>query len=322
MQIYSLIHLDNSRSGELAPQTAPIKPIAPWRPTRVGVGEYFHPIKHPKALLYGRFEFLRKIEALAPEVLKSLASVVRMHYEPLRREIDSFQLLTLKSENLRQNITEGKTSFLPLNTALQSWCDQFYLDADWVRDFALNTLYHWTGDTIIVKESHGWTLGGSIADEVLSESERAFSYSHSGWEMTYTTKNDFIRQMRADFESRLAGYVHTAEEKAKADGWKKTPALRKADKRSDVYRHVEWLVRWQIQQWETSRIADEYGLGKKRKTPQTDSAVATAKTRADERTRKSQSGYKSVHDAISKAAKLIELPLRRAKSTYAPPSAS
>ena len=323
MRIFSLTPPDQPDSAELAPLTAPINPESKWQPTRVGVGEYYHPIKHPKVALYGRFEFLRKIETLAPEVLDSLASAVRMHYEPLRHEMDSFQLLALRSESLRERIAAGQKSLLPLNAALQSWCEQFHLDANWVRDFALNTLYHWTGEVINVTEGHGWTFGGSRAEEVLSEAERTFSFSHRGWEMTYTTKNNFIRQIRADFERRLAGYVHTAEEKAKADGWKKTPALRKTAKESDVYRHIEWLVRWQVQQWEASRIADEYGgLGKKRKTARIDPAVAATKVRAEERTRKSQSSYKSVHDAISKAAKLIELPLRRANSTDAPPSAS
>ena len=321
MRIFSATPPDQPDSAELAPLTAPIKRVPKWQPTRVGVGEYYHPTKYPKVALYGRIYFLDKIEILAPEVLKSLASAVRMHYEPLRRDFDPFEFLTLRSEGLRRRIAEGQAELLPLRDSLQLWCEQFHLDADWVRDIALNTLYHWTGEVITVGESHGWSIGASHGEEPLNDGERAFSYSHRGWEMTYTTKNNFIRQIRADFENRLNGYLRSAEEKAKNEGWKKTPALRKTGKQADVYRHVEWLVRWQVQQWETSRIAAEYGLGKKRKTTKPTAATA-AITNAEEKTRKSQSAYKTVRDAISKAAKLIELPLRRGNSTDASASAS
>ncbi len=299
---------------------APTESSVPYQPTRAGAGEYFHPTKYNKAALYGQFEFLRKVEELAPEVLVVLASVVRLHYEPLRREFSEHELLTLRSDTIRQRIADGQEKLVPLDAALNSWAREFHLNANWVRDIALNTLFHWSGGRIEIGASPGWAFIGGPSARPLSQQEMEFHFSDSGWDMTYSTKNDFIQKMRSGFEAYLAAYVKSAEQKAELGGWKRTPALRKKGKQSDVFRHVEWLVRWQVQEWEASRIANDYALGKQRAKRGINASAAPVTaaitTREGKVVRgKRQSGYKSVHDAITKAAELIELPLRRATAS-------
>ncbi len=194
MQIYNGTFSDQSGSDELAPKLAPKEPSDPFQPTQRRCGaEYAPPDEKPAGFpaLYGRYEFLRKIEEVAPEVLEGLVASVRPHYEPLRAELGEFDLLTLSSASILQRIATGQNNLAPLNSALISWSRRFHLDADWVRDFALNTLLHWTGQRIVIGISPGWAFWRWADREPSHEcGKRDFNAPSPGWEMTYATKAD------------------------------------------------------------------------------------------------------------------------------------
>ncbi|MGZ3566024.1 MAG: hypothetical protein ACXWM4_10865, partial [Gemmatimonadaceae bacterium] len=125
------------------PSSLPVEP-----PTRLGFGEYHFPTHFNKAALYARLEFIQKIEELAQEVLVSLAESVRPAYERLRTEIGEGELLSLNAETLRSLAKHGRKDFGALLEGLEDWIDRYHLDAEWVRNMALRTLFHWTGKII------------------------------------------------------------------------------------------------------------------------------------------------------------------------------
>jgi hypothetical protein len=297
------------------------KPLSVAQPTRLGFGEYFHPTLFNKAALYARFEFLAKIEQLAPKVLVDLAESVRPAYEQLRSTIEEAELLSLNSEALRKRAESDRNEFATLLKSLDEWLEGQHLNADWVRDTALATLFGWTGRVI---QGHQLRFGSPPYSAVnpLRPDELLFSFSDYGWTVTNETRNRFVARVRAEFESTLAGYISRIEDRLEEQGWKKTPEIRKAENDSDSFRHFEWLVRWQCQGWTTTQIAKKYGLGNQRKaiSAKKSAAIRHSGARAEkgagyavESDRRRKAAYRTVHDGLTKAAHLLDLPLRPGK---------
>jgi hypothetical protein len=250
-------------------------PITP--PKRLGVGEYFHPTLYDKATIWARLEFLALIERLAEGVLVDLATNVRPFYESQRHTLPYHELLTLSSDRLRKLADARVGEFDLLQESVE---EKYHLKADWVRDTSLRTLWHWTGARIVVPNRTllFTPLSNSGANPLTPEQMR-ISFSDYGWEMTNETRSAFVKRIQTSFESFLDEYVALADKRAIKAGWKKTPALRRSARNSDTLRHLEWFVRWQIQEWTTTQIADEYGLGyaRTRKSPKIGRVAADAK---------------------------------------------
>jgi len=149
--------------------------------------------------------------------------------------------------------------------------------------------------------------------------EQAFSFSDFGWRIANETRKAFVQRVRAEFNSNLAGYVRRVERRAEDAGWTKTPEIRKSRKDSDPFRHFEWLVRWQCQGWTSTEIAKEYSLGNPRKAKSTKrpTEIPASSHGASERgsyaaqsDRRRKAAYRTVHDGLTKAAQLLDLPLR------------
>lgn len=290
--------------------------VAP--PTRIGFGEYFHPTLFDKAGLYAQFEFIRKIEELAQRVLVDLAESVRPNYERVRTTMDQSELLSLDAETLRNLAKNDRNEFASLLAALEAWIEKHSLDADWVRNMVLRTLFHWTGRIVVVR---GQPLQFAAPIPVRNSAivEMPFSFSASGWKITNQTRKAFVERVRAEFDSYLAGYVRRVESRAEEAGWKRTPGIRKTGEDSDPFRHFEWLVRWQCQGWTTTEIAKEYGLGNPRKPksakgsteiPSSGHGASERSSYAAQSDRRRKAAYRTVHDGLTKAAQLLDLPLR------------
>lgn len=290
------------------------------QPTRVGFGEYFHPTLFDKATLYARLEFIGKIEELAQTVLTDLAQSVRPDYEQLRNVTEASELLLLNAEMLRHFAHDNQHEFAPLWRALEAWIKRHNLDADWVRDMALRTLFHWTG-RIVASRGIKLHFSAPILPNLVTVEEAPFVLSDFGWIITNETRKAFVARITAEFNSYLAGYLRRVENRAKETGWIKTPQIRKSEKDSDAFRHFEWLVRWQCQQWTTTKIAKEYGLGNPRKPKSAKGSTGTAAANrnsgqrssyAVQSDRRRKAAYQSVRDGLEKASNLIGLPLRAA----------
>jgi hypothetical protein len=295
-------------------------PVA--QPTRIGFGEYFHQTLFDKAGLYARLEFIGKIEELAQEVLVDLAKSVRPHYERVRTTMDQSELLPLDAETLRQLAKNGRNEFASLLAALEGWIERHNLNAEWVRDMVLRTLFHWTGKIVVV-QGQRLQFTAPISGPNSKMAEVPFSFSESGWRITDETRATFFARITAEFDSYLAGYMSRVESRAEEAGWTRATQIRKSEKGADVFRHFEWLVRWQCQGWTTTEIANQYGLGNPRKAKSAKKPALSAgspkradepSTYANESDRRRKAAYRTVHDGIKKAALLLDLKRRPGKA--------
>jgi hypothetical protein len=294
------------------------RPVA--SPTRIGVGEYFHPTLFNRAGFYAQLEFIRKIEELAQEVLVNLAESVRPNYERVRSLMDEPKLLSLDAATLRNLATNDRHEFAPLLAALEAWVHRQNLNADWVRNMVLRTLFHWTGNVVAQGQRLQFVAPIPVRNAVMTKIP--FSISDYGWRITEETRTTFIARITVKFDSYLAGYLSRVESRAEEGGWTRTPQIRKSEKGSDVFRHFEWLVRWQCQGWTTTAIAKEYGLGnpRKPKSAKGSTEIRSSGHSARERTsyaaqsdRRRKAAYRTVRDGLTKAAHRLDLPLRPGK---------
>jgi hypothetical protein len=227
-------------------------------------------------------------------------------------------LLSLEVETLRQFATNGRNDFGGLLAALEAWTERYSLNADWVRNMGLRTLFHWTG-RIVVAKGQRLQFSAPISVTKPGSAEIPFSFSASGWRITDETRNAFAARVTAEFKSYLAGYEKRVRRQAEEAGWTKTPQIRKSEKGPDAFRHFEWLVRWQCQRWTTAEIGKEYDLGNPRKTksakrsteiPYSDHAPSERGSYAAQSDRRRKAAYRTVRDGLTKAADLLDLPLR------------
>ena len=243
---------------------------------------------------------------------------MRPNYERVRTIIDQSELLSLDAETLRHLAKNGRNEFASLLAALEAWIERHSLDADWVRNMVLQTLFHWTGRNVVV-QGQSLRFMAPISANNSEMIEQPFSFSDFGWRITNETRKGFVERVTEEFNSYLKGYVHRTKRRAEEAGWMKTPEIRKSEKNSDPFRHFEWLVRWQCQGWTTTKIAKEYGLGNARKAKSTKRSAEIPNSNDGEsepgsygaqRDRRRKAAYRTVHDGVTKAAQLVDLPLR------------
>ena len=102
--------------------------------------------------------------------------------------------------------------------------------------------------------------------------------------MTFQSRADIASEIRGQFEHRLSAYLNRLEQVALERGLKPSPEWRSGRDKESPMRHLEWLVRWQVQTWAKSQIAQTYNV--------TETAV---------------------RDGLKKTAAYIGLELRKAK---------
>lgn len=299
------------KHGDKAPEAKPISlPKAP--PTRIGFGEYSHPTHYDKAGLYAQLEFIEKIEELAQDVLVDLAESVRPNYERVRSVMDQDELLSLDADTLRNLAKIDRNEFPPLLAALEAWTKRHNLNAEWVRNMVLRTLFEWTGKILVVP-GRRLQFSAPISAKKSVMAEIPFSFSAYSWRITDETENAFRARVTTEFRTYLDGYIGRVSAHAEEAGWTKTPQVRKSGKDSDGFRHFEWLVRWQCQKWTTTKIAKQYGLGNPRKAKSAKQSAEIPSERssyAAQSDRRRKAAYRTVRDGLTKAGDLLELPLR------------
>lgn len=280
-------------------------PTAPPQPNRLGIGEFFHPSVFDKPRLYAQFEFLRIVEEAAPFVLADLAESVRPAYEELRQRVSDSELLNLRSLSLRKLARSQARKYKSSAIALQRWASRHFMNADWILDSALRTLFHWTGARLSppLQFDRNWD-SGSVQPEWNVE---PICISSQGWDIANESKASFVRRINQQFRQYLTGgpnstgYIQSNEHRAIESGWEKTPEIRKSGRGGDVLRHFEWLVQWQVLGMSSTDIAAKYKLAERPRK---------AVKLSDAKLRRQKAAYRTVHDGISKAAHLIDLPLR------------
>lgn len=294
-------HNSETFGGKVSPSATP-----PVRPTveRLGLGEYFHPTLCPTSDWYARTEPLRHIERDAPEVLDSLDEMVKgnyvaalnvllPHFPPIGHQV-ALNCAALESPEVLARYPALEL----VKESLWKWSLKWHLDADWVRDTALRTLYHRRSGAQPRRE---WVFLSYSGEEPVPEIERALRFDDFGWEMTRYTKKTAEKQIRAKFDNFLEGYFGRLEMRAKERGYLRTPELRPSKENPNPLRHIEWFCRWQIQRWSYRRIAESAKVGR-----------SVRRERAG-RVRSENTGYSAIRDALRKGSIQLGIPLRKGK---------
>jgi len=245
----------------------------------------------------------------APEVLDSLDEKVKEKYvEALGMLLPHFppigHQVALNCAALETPEVLAKYPALELvRESLWKWSMKWHLDADWVRDTALRTLYHrWSG----AQPRREWVFLSYNGEEPVPEIERALRFDDFGWEMTRYTKRTAEKKIRAKFDNFLKGYFGRLEERAEARGYQRTPELRPSKENQNPLRHIEWFFRWQIQGWSYRQIAEKYRIGK------------SVRTQRQGRLRNEHTGNTAIRDALKKAAEQLGVRLRKGRSGRPP----
>ena len=226
-------------------------------------GEFFHPGEGEKPKWTAQMAFLKLVEKCAPEVLQVLDENVRPDYKRAFTGRDDPDELLGPLRTIRWSVICDETilsqhpTIHPLVHSLRTWSAHFHLDADWVRDAALCTLFDW--------ERGGWdpiTWGylSRVGRTLLTDKETLFEFSHRGWEVTFQSRADIASEIRGQFEDRLSAYLNRLEQVALERGFKPSPEWRSGRDKESPMRHLEWLVRWQVQTWAKSQIAQTYNV--------------------------------------------------------------
>lgn len=262
--------------------------------------------------------FVSEVCTCSPEVLWDLAINVGPSFEALPAGLKNDRSCRLDDTNLRIAsvlhpldvvLTIGRSPELPslkryaeaktvpdaraLIEKLDTWSVRFNIGTDWIKDIALQTLWHldrqhWPPRSRRKEEAtNPWNLVvlRDGAESPLKESEIKFDpplRSFEGWQMQKETWAGFEDRAKRKFEEWLRDYRADIEDSLRERGWQLPPEVRCTD-------HFKWLVYYQTRDWTPNRIARKF-------------------TRDPSLTEENK-----IFKGVKKAAQLIDLPLRTSR---------
>lgn len=202
---------------------------------------------------------------------------------------------TLKIAGLNRHGNVVYPDLLPLRETLEAWATRWHLAVPRMFEAALTTLHVWheypylaypscayprdTADEVWATESPeserlDWLVYGGHSWECATRpADRVFSFQHAGWEPTAQTRQSAAAAIRSDFEQRLCEYLDAIETHVEAaDSFERSKEYR------SIGRHVEWLVRYQVNRepWPTIAVTADRELANGRRVPVADDFVARA----------------------------------------------
>lgn len=248
---------------------------------------------HPELSLdYIRIWFLRDIERHEPRVIAELHQLIerwlggkkwRLNDEDQKRldellkdfetkiagndEIDtrkwrqSFLLRTIfeLSVGHEENFNRKGLSKLGILDEVDQWLEKWNLNGkEWIYETIALTLAVWY---VPVTPASFAYHNSPTNDDLKIPKPEPFVFNSWSVEMDQSAE-DYIEGMTLAFQEHLKEYVQDSCETLKRKGFK--------ERRRPVgwYEHVEWLVRWTVQEWTITDIASAYNV--------TDSAVRKA----------------------------------------------
>lgn len=185
----------------------------------------------------------------------------------LRNEIAVGQPVTTEKGTLTWRLT--KVSVLTKGAQRQ-----------WVASLAIHSMWLWFRNPGYLADKY-FSLPDEAYTPPLDEEQRSITFPTFEWEVDVESESDMKRRIMKALEAELE--VQTKRIRAlmvMRTGWQEP-----ANKQRKVENHAEWLVRYQVQGWSQTQIAEHYSLG----------------TNLDEST---------VSKAINKMAKKLSLKLR------------
>ena len=289
--------------------------------TRLG-GEYHKERDRDYSRWAARVQFLRRIEALAPEVLKELRDDVLSVYivavaktqpplekrQPLIKRLRG-DVLPLGEKAPITTAPQAPAAIPPGDGQVTLSRDPDWIHCPWealiasadpdVGNFTKALArwaegYHltdrWFLDGVVRRTLREWhrrperTLlkNPPFFDVDAASLFKGFKFGHTPWVPTWATWKEYQADLQKAFAAALRKYRKRMEEWTTSMGYARTKAKR-ARQGDDPLLHFDWLVRFQVREWTHDRIAKHYKL----------------------------SDTKTVASAIKKTADLIGLTRRR-----------
>lgn len=182
-----------------------------------------------------RNDFLSEIEKRFPTVLEDLEEKVLPIFERIVGK-------EAKLEDAKALLESASGE--PLQKALREWSAQFNLDANWMRDVALETIHTWLSYSQYPKRSFAFF---TIPWSELSEEEMRFEFVHPGWDPTMVTWQEALNDeedpyhlgIRPAFEKHLKEYRKRMETLVVNRGYHRVRHVKKKS-------HIPWLVYYQL----------------------------------------------------------------------------
>ena len=147
-----------------------------------------------------------------------------------------------------------------LAVALKRWSIRWHLDAEWVRRRALATLDSWKHRLGGPQNQWPKKFSAGIAgywSMFPDDEERRFAPVLPSWDPEAESWRKYEARVRDLFDHTLLEYRGHLEDLALKRG-----GQRPFRPRAGAQRDYEWLVRWQVQQWDRARIARQAGVKK------------------------------------------------------------
>ena len=220
-----------------------------------------------------REEFLDAVERREPKVLEELERDVLSLYQAWRDRSGESGESIVRATDAALRESSMSSHLAPLRQALNAWLRRWNLETPWCRERALATMERWCKSRA---DREGWSAGRARWRPVLTFEERHFKFEHAGWEPTIRGRADAAERIRDEFEKNLQAHLDHCDELARERGYRPSP-----QKQEEL--HFDWLVRYQVLTEPFASIA---------RTPSEKRAVRTVK------------------DAVTSLARLIDLPLR------------
>jgi hypothetical protein len=220
----------------------------------------------------GRREFLQCLSRVVPDCVRELTG------EPLRllqAALADREPPVCARRCFRQwefvGAAEDETHPLlaDLRRVIQSWSDRWGLSDDWVLELVLRTLWHWNIDEEACKELRWTPTVGVGYYHPLLHSDLLFKFTHNRWNPRNEEWSVYNKRLEQAFRKYKDMY-RTMLKFEICEGRGK-PAARKLNDQ-----HFEWLVRYQVQRWPPTAIAQKYCHDAAKETTVRDALRSTA----------------------------------------------
>ena len=184
---------------------------------RLAYCEYVAPDNSSIAVEQARWDLMRCVRRVYPEMLKQLAADVLPAYKELAKSDFKIEAILWHSrlspsKELPQNST--------LRTELSKWSNKFHAEQDWFLDQMLRTLRGWHVAPDWCSELRCNPIGGVTSTIAMGE---PFKFDCEGWEMQLLTWMDYSRSVRERFEQHLAEYEAASRTLAESRGLVRAP---------------------------------------------------------------------------------------------------
>ena len=141
-----------------------------------------------------------------------------------------------------------------LEAAVRIWARKNRIEADWMINTAIENIAHWY-ESPAQEDRQGWFRPSVGMLGILTAEEAEFQFRlPRAWEPTFEKPTVARKRIKTAFKQALKEWMDRTEKLAKERGSKGIP------KRSELQKHIGWLIRHRVLRQGYTKIAREDGL--------------------------------------------------------------